>query len=107
MNNKMAKIKIYQQLNLKKQLSKQEQRQNHGYRKHFDDCQIGRGYGGMSEDRRRLRNTNRQLQNSHGDVKYSIGKGAAKELIHMTHGHEQIGPKGGYWDNCNNIINQI
>ena len=23
------------------------------------------------------------------DVKYSIGNGAAKELIHMTHGHEQ------------------
>ena len=28
-------------------------------------------------------------QNSHGDVKYSIGNGVAKELKHMTHGHEQ------------------
>ena len=24
-----------------------------------------------------------QLQNSHGDVKYSIGKGVAKEITHM------------------------
>ena len=31
MNNKMAKKCIYQQLNLINQLSKQEQRQNHGY----------------------------------------------------------------------------
>ena len=29
------------------------------------------------------------LQNSHGDVKYSIGSGVAKELIGMIHGHEQ------------------
>ena len=36
-----------------------------------------------------LRITNRYLQNSNGDVKYSIGKGRAKELIYMTHGHEQ------------------
>ena len=40
MNNKMAKVHIYQQLNLKNKLSKQkEQRQNHGYREHFDVCQ--------------------------------------------------------------------
>ena len=32
---------------------------------------------------------NRWLQNSHGDVKSSIGSGVAKELTHMTHGHEQ------------------
>ena len=27
--------------------------------------------------------------NSHGDVKYSIGNKVAKELMYMTHGHEQ------------------
>ena len=46
-------------------------------------------YGGMSEEAKELIITNRQLQDSHGDVKYSIGNGAAKELIHMTCGHEQ------------------
>ena len=29
------------------------------------------------------------VTNSHGDVEYSVGNGAAKELIHETHGHEQ------------------
>ena len=49
MNNNMAKIPIYQQLNLKNKLSKQEeQRQNHGYRERFDGCQMG-GVWGMSE----------------------------------------------------------
>ena len=42
----------------------------------------------MGEEVRGLRSTNRKLQNSHGDVKYSIGNAIAKELIHMTHGHE-------------------
>ena len=37
----MTKIHIYQQLNLKNKLSKQEQRQNHGYGEHFDGCQMG------------------------------------------------------------------
>ena len=37
MNNKMAKIRIYQQLNLKNKLSKQEaQKQNHRYEEHWD-----------------------------------------------------------------------
>ena len=41
---KWQKIQIYQKLNLKNKLSKQEeQRQNHGYREHFDDCQMGGG----------------------------------------------------------------
>ena len=31
----------------------------------------------------------RQLQNSHGDIKYSTGNGVPKELIHMTHTHEK------------------
>ena len=43
----------------------------------------------MGEEVRGLRSTNRQLQNSHGDIKYCPGNGVAKELIRMTHGHEQ------------------
>ena len=50
---------------------------------------MGVGCGGMDEELKGLRSTNRELQNSHGDVKYSIGKGVAKELLCMTHGHEQ------------------
>ena len=38
----------------------------------------------MGEEMRELRSTNRWLLNSHGSVKYSIGNGVAKELIHMT-----------------------
>ena len=51
---------MYQQLNLKNKLSKQEeQRQNHGYGECFDGCQIGGGYGGKGEEVRGLRSTNR------------------------------------------------
>ena len=39
---------------------------------------------GMGEEVKGLRSTNRQLQNSHGDVKYSTGNGAAKDLYY-TH----------------------
>ena len=49
MNNKVAKIHIYQQLNLKDKLSKQEQRQNHGYRECSEVCQMGEGCGGMGK----------------------------------------------------------
>ena len=45
----------------------------------------GRGRGRMVEAVRGLRSTNGWLQNSHGDVKYTIGNGVARELIHMTH----------------------
>ena len=44
MNDKMV-IHIYQKLNLKNELSKQEQRHNHGHREHFYGCQIGGGGG--------------------------------------------------------------
>ena len=88
MNNKMENIHIYQQLNLKNKL-KQEPRQNRGYREHFDGCQMGRGCGGMGEEVGGLRSTNRQIQNSHGDLKYRIGNGVAIELTGMTHRHEQ------------------
>ena len=43
----------------------------------------------MHEEVRRLRSTNRLLQNSHGDIKYNIGNGVGKEMIRMTNGHEQ------------------
>ena len=59
-------------------------------------------------------------ENRKGEVKNSIGNVEAKELICMTHGHElkrgnvggrgyagQRGIKGGKWDNCNSIINNI
>ena len=45
------------------------------------------GVWGMGKEVRGLGSTNR-LQNSHGDVKYGVGNGAAKELVHMTHGHK-------------------
>ena len=81
-------------MNLKNKLSKQEQRQNHGYREHFDGCPMGGGCSGMGEEERGLRSTNRKLQDSHEDVKYRIGNEVAKELISMTHGHEQ------WWGDC-------
>ena len=60
MNNNMAKIPIYQQLNRKNKLRKQEeQRQNHEYRVHFNGCQMGGWCRGMSEEVRGLRGTNR------------------------------------------------
>ena len=34
----------------------------------------------MGEEVRGLRSTNRLFQNSHGDVKYSVGNGVAKKL---------------------------
>ena len=48
-------------MNLKNKLSEQEeQRQNHGYGEHFEGCQMGgECSGGMSEEVRGLRSTNR------------------------------------------------
>ena len=43
----------------------------------------------MVKEVRGLRSTNLLLQNSHGDVKCSIGNIVAKEGIYMNHGHEQ------------------
>ena len=50
MNNKMAKITNLSTIESKNKLSKQEQRQNHGYREHFDGCQMGGQCGGMGEE---------------------------------------------------------
>ena len=75
----------------------------------------------MCEEVRGLRSTNRQSKKSHRDVKYSIGNGVAKELTHMTRGHEQwwgdclrkwVVPageeeRGKTKDNCNSIIYKI
>ena len=69
MNDNMAKIHIYQQLTLKNKLSKQEQRQNHGYGEYFDGCQMGGSCGCIGEEVRGLRSTNRRSQNLHVDVK--------------------------------------
>ena len=50
----------YQQLNLKTKLSKPEElRQNHEYGERFDGCQMGKRFGGTSEEVRGLRSTNR------------------------------------------------
>ena len=47
-------------MSLKNKLRKQEeQRQNHGYRDGFDGFQMGVGCGGMGEEVRGLRSTNR------------------------------------------------
>ena len=48
----------YQQLNLKNKLSKQEQRQNHGYRERFNGCQIEGVGGRMEEEVWGVRSTN-------------------------------------------------
>ena len=46
MNNKIAKIYIYQQIESKNQTKQtEEQRQNHGYGERFDGCQMGGGCG--------------------------------------------------------------
>ena len=50
-----------------------EQKQTHRYREHFDSCQMGGWLGGWVKKVKELRSTNWLLQNSHGDVKYSIG----------------------------------
>ena len=51
---------MYQQLNLKNKLIKEEeQRQNDGYGVCFDGCQMRGGHGGVGEEVRGLRSTNR------------------------------------------------
>ena len=58
--NKMAKNMYLSTVESKNKLSKQEeQRQNHGYKEHFDGCQMGGGCQGMGEEERGLRSINR------------------------------------------------
>ena len=50
MNIKMAISTYLSTIESKNKLSKQEeQRQNHGYGKHFYGSQVGGGFGGMGE----------------------------------------------------------
>ena len=76
MNNKMAINTYLSTIQSKKQNEHAKQKQTRRYREHVDSCQIGgvRG-GGIGDWVKRvkgLQRTNWQLQNSHGDVKYSI-----------------------------------
>ena len=58
MNNKMAINTYLSTIESKKQTKQtSEQRQNHGYGKHFDGCQIRGRSGGMGEEVRGLRST--------------------------------------------------
>ena len=47
--------------------------------------------GGWAKIVKGLKSTNWLLQNSFGDVKYSLGNRVAKEYICMTHGHGWCG----------------
>ena len=71
-----------------KKTTKQVRTGNHRYGECLDGWQMKERCGGMGEEVRGLRSTNRQLQNIHCNVHHSIGNGVAKELIYMTHGHE-------------------
>ena len=59
MKNKMAKNTNLSTIESKKQTEQTRRTQNHGYRHHFDGCQIGRECGGMGEEVRGLRNINK------------------------------------------------
>ena len=59
--------------NLKNKINEQtKQKQNHRYVEQLDGCQTGEGWG-SEESKMKGLSTNGQLQNSHGDVKLSIG----------------------------------
>ena len=64
-----------------KQTSKTET--DYRYRDHFDGCQMGRKLGGWLKRVKGMGSTNWLLQNSHGDVKYSIGNIVNNILIIM------------------------
>ena len=50
-----------------------KQKQTHRYTEQTDGCQMGAGLGDWVKKVTGLRSTNWQLQNSHGDMKFSIG----------------------------------
>ena len=92
MNNKMVINTYLSTIESKKQTKQTRRTETESWiQRAFDSCQMGGRCGGMGEGVRGLRSTNWQLLNSHGDVKYNIGNGVAKELIHTTHEHEQWG----------------
>ena len=88
-------INIYlEQLNLKKETKQIRRTETDRFMDTESVLTVARwegAVGGMGEEVRGLRSTNRQLQNSHGDVNYGIGNREAKELICVTHGHELRG----------------
>ena len=60
-----------------------QNRKTHRYREKTDACQKGKGLGGWVKKVKELRSTNWQLQNSHGDIKDSIGDIVNNILITM------------------------
>ena len=58
-----------------------QKRNTHRYREHFDDFQVGEGLGGWVKMVEGLRSTNRWLQSSHGNVKYSLGNTVSNVAI--------------------------
>ena len=69
MNNKMT-INTYLPTNGSKKKQQTRTETEPWIQEYFDGCQMGGGCWGMGEEVRALRRTNRQLQNSHGDIKY-------------------------------------
>ena len=67
-------------MNLKNKLSKQEAQTESWIRRVFG--WPDGGMGRMDEEVRAVRSTKRESQNSHREVKYSRGHGAAQELTH-------------------------
>ena len=59
MNNKMATNTYLSTIESKNKLSQEEHRQNHVYGEGFDGCQVGGLYGGMGEEVRELKRTDR------------------------------------------------
>ena len=62
-------------------MKKMKQKQTHRYREQTDSW----SFGVWIEKVKRLRNTDWQLQNSHGDIKYSIGN-IAKDVVITKYG---------------------
>ena len=58
MNNKMAMNSYVSKINLRNR-KQEEERQNHGYQECSDGFQMGGVYGGIGEEVRGLRSTNR------------------------------------------------
>lgn len=72
----MAGILNLSTLESKKTNEQAEQKQTHKYRGHSNGCQMGGGLKGLTS-------INWQLQNRHGDIKYSIGNIVNNSLIAM------------------------
>ena len=83
MNNKMAKNTYLSTIESKKQTKQTRRTETESWVwTLFSWLPDGRVLGGMDVEVRGLRSTNRQLQNSHGDIKYSTGNGVAEEPTH-------------------------